>query len=139
MSASARAKGRAFERLVGTWLRAHFWVVDDEPRGKVRAIGPGRFISSPVDLFGCIDIVAMHQTRGIWFIQATSGGDVAAKKREVAALPWPPDASHLRVSVIEDAARRHDLNPRRIARLARVHDLLPGGSWKASEVVDLGT
>jgi hypothetical protein len=134
-------KGREFERAIGAYLRSQGWTVDDQPRGKLVRLPGGRVISSPVDFLGCIDVIAIHPERGLWFIQA--GTRVSPKRKDVEKVPWPKPmltglgAAELRVSVFEAADRPDDLHRRRKVHLARVHDLRPNGSWQATEVLQV--
>lgn len=135
-------KGREFERAIGTYLRSKGWTVDDQPRGKVTCIG-GRWISTPVDFLGCIDVIAIHPERGLWFIQAGTASHTSRKRREVEAVPWPKamlnglGGGELRVSIFEAHERPDDLHRRRKVHLARVHDLRPDGAWAATEVLQV--
>lgn len=134
-------KGREFERAIGALLRSEGWTVDDQPRGKVTHLSGGRVISTPVDFLGCIDIIAVHPERGVWFIQA--GTRASPKRKDVEKVPWPKamldgaGSTELRVSVFEAAERPDDLNRRRKVHLARVHDLRPNGQWAATVVLQV--
>jgi hypothetical protein len=66
-----------------SWLRAHGWIADIAERSQ----GP---ISH--DLFGCIDVVAVHPTRReTLFVQCTSASNFASRLRKTMAQPETRD------------------------------------------------
>ena len=84
---SARSKGAAFEARIRDYLKSLGFVVD-RARAIVRPVGPGKWVSSPNDFFGCIDLMAVRADRAYTlFIQATTSNPTA-KLPELQSMPW---------------------------------------------------
>lgn len=134
-------KGRDFEKAVQARLEQQGWVVhralpNTGRRGLV-------FYTNSNDLFGCIDLVAVHPERGLWWIQCGTVSHISSKRKDVEEVPWPKamldgaGSTRLRVSVFEAAERPDDLNRRRKVHLARVHDLRSNGMWETTMVLQV--
>ena len=94
---AARAKGKRFETEVRAWLEAGGFTCD-QARASLKMIGPGRFISSSNDFFGCTDLIAVHPFyEKTVFIQCHAGDDPYSRMHKMDAVSWNTRAQQVLV------------------------------------------
>lgn len=98
---SNKSRGRAFEKKIQEYLESVGFKTD-YARPTFRFLGPGRVISGPNDILGCIDIIGVHAEKPYTlFIQATASaptsGNVAPRKHKMEMVAW--NFAHHRVQV----------------------------------------
>ncbi len=93
------------EKAAEAHLRRQGWTVH-RARAMTVHPKPGVFFALSHDVWGAIDLVAMHPDHGFLFVQVTTAQTpdgrptgVTNRKRKVEALPWPIPRSRYQVQV----------------------------------------
>lgn len=94
---SNRAAGKRYENKIEAYLKSLGWQVD-KARAALRAIGPGKFVSSQCDLLGFADLFAVHPAKPYTLlVQAHKGTNIATRMRKGEAVPWNLGAQRVQI------------------------------------------
>ena len=135
-------RDKEWERAIEKHLLAEGWDVWRALQVKVKR-GP-MWLNLRADLWGCIDIAAMHPERSFLFVQATTSKGVNERRRKIETHKWPvkrakvtflrvvvsPDYvdgldQRYRVEIWEARAQRSMADSRKWEYGARIHQYHP--------------
>ncbi len=142
-----KMRDKEWERAIERHLQYEKWALFDPDIWRALQVKVKRgpmWLNLRADLWGCIDIAAMHPEKGFLFIQATTSAGVNERRRKIEVHGWPklPDVlltkgllSHgmdpsgyydyleafYRVEIWESRAQRSLADSRRWEYAARVH------------------
>lgn len=85
---SNRSVGNAFEKKVRGIMEGLGLEVD-QARPTLKMLAPGKFVSTPNDFFGCIDLMAFSYSRDRVFMVQTTTGSPYPRRKKITQRRWP--------------------------------------------------
>ena len=109
----------------------------EEARPQRMRLPNGAWRTLNEDIHGVFDLEGLGPA-GVRLVQVTDGASVKERCDKITANgPWPVDQGFCLVEVWDLQRRRNVVNPRLTDRFFRVTRLLPDGSWRAIEALEV--
>ena len=139
---SKRKGGGEAEKIAKAFLETQGWTVH-RATPQLVSPRPGTFFVLTHDVWGAIDLAAMHPARGFLFVQVTSAraesgthgflANVRTRRKKVEALPWPtfPVYAEANVYRVQVWALRAIKRGRLVSRYFQIWDFdVQAKTWK---------
>lgn len=102
---SNKSVGAAFEKKVQALMEDMGFAIE-RANPKLMYVGPGKMISKAHDLYGCIDLLGIHYSKKVYFVQCTTG-DAAVRRHKIDShTEW--NFEHSRVILIKRMPNKRD-------------------------------